>query len=281
MPVSPWKSSKSFCEIEDEGENTVQKVRPIRNIRVFIKSMMRNPNICIRQITRRFHSFRDLVIKLSAEHPPISVLQIGANDGVNGDPLGDLILNETEKIKALLIEPQNAAYGRLSQRYASSPHVVCLNAAIDKKTGNRTMYSIDPQIVVQKTGLMLDDSIGSFDHHFVLRFLKRKMRRFNITLYDHEIEALITEETVLGIPLKQALEKSGTLQPEVVLVDVEGFDAEIVRMVLDDGLRPQLIQYEHSNLPYGERRRLSARLIQEGYWLWADRSDVWGQKVGH
>lgn len=252
----------------------------IRNIRVFIKSLLRNPNICIRQMTRRFHSFRDLVIKLSAERPFISVIQIGANDGVNGDPLGDLILNETEKIKALLIEPQSGAYGRLSQRYASSPHVVCLNAAIDKKPGNRTMYSIDPQIVAQKTGIMLDDSIGSFDHHFVLRFLKRKMRRSNIALYDHELESLITEETVLGIPLKQALEEANILQPDVVLVDVEGFDAEVVRMVLDDGLRPQLIQYEHSNLPYGERRRLSARLIREGYQLWADRSDVWGKRWG-
>lgn len=252
----------------------------IHNIRILIKSLLLNPNICIRQITRRFHSFRELVIQLSAEHHPISVLQIGANDGVNGDPLGDLILNETEKIKALLIEPQSAAYGRLSQRYASSPHVVCLNAAIDKKPGNRTMYSIDPQIVAQKTGLMLDDSIGSFDYHFVLGFLKRKMRRSDNALYDHELESLITEETVLGIPLKQALEEAEILQPDVVLVDVEGFDAEVVRMVLDDELRPQLIQYEHSNLPYGERRRLSARLIREGYRLWADRSDVWGQKVG-
>lgn len=143
------------------------------------------------------------------------------------------------------------------------------------------MYSIDPQIVAQKTGLILDDSIGSFDRHFVFRFLKRKMRRSNIALYDHELESLITEETVLGIPLKQALEEADILQPNVVLVDVEGFDAEVVRMVLDDGLRPQLNQYEHLNLPYGERRRLSARLIREGYQLWADRSDVWGQKVGH
>ena len=255
-------------------------MRPIRNIGVFIKSLLRNPNIRIRQTTRRFRSFRDLVIQLSEERSPISIVQVGANDGVNGDPLGDMILNETEKIKALLIEPQSAAYGRLSQPYASSPHVVCLNAAIDKKPGNRTMYSIDPQIASQKTGLMLDDSIGSFNYHFVLGFLNRKMRRSNITLYDHELESLITEETVFGIPLRQALEESDILQPDVVLVDVEGFDAEVVRMVLDDGLRPQLIQYEHSNLPYDARRRLSARLIREGYRLWADRSDVWGQKVG-
>ena len=251
---------------------------PIRNIRVFIKSLLRNPNICVRQMTRRFRSFRDLVIQLSEERFPISIVQVGANDGVNGDPLGDLILNETEKIKALLIEPQSAAYGRLSQRYASSPHVVCLNAAIDKKPGDRTMYSIDPQIASQKTGLMLDDSIGSFDYHFVLGFLKRKMRRSHTALYDREIKALITEETILAIPLKQALEEADILQPDVVLVDVEGFDAEVVRMVLDDGLRPQLIQYEHSNLPYGDRRGLSARLIREGYRLWADRSDVWGKR---
>lgn len=119
-------------------QNRIQKVKPIRNIRVFIKSMMRNPYICIRQMTRRFHSFRYLVIQLSAERSLISIVQIGANDGVNGDPLGDLILNQTEKIKAVLIEPQSGAHGRLLQRYARSAHVVCLNTAIDKKLGNRT-----------------------------------------------------------------------------------------------------------------------------------------------
>lgn len=244
-----------------------------------IKSLLRNPNIYTRQLTRRFRSFPELVKQLSSERPLLSVVQIGANDGVSGDPLGGWILMETEKIKALLIEPQSAAYRRLAERYATSPHVICLQAAIDNELGQRIMYSINPEVVAKKTKVVIDDRIGSFDRDVVFRFVRRRLNKSNCLLTDDEIQSLITEEAVEALPLKEAMKKTGVLQPDVILADVEGFDAEIVRMVLDDGLRPHLIQYEHAKLSNTDRRSVSNRLIHEGYRLWANRSDAWGQKL--
>ncbi len=263
---------KKWMRLHIQAHWLVVRVKKSLPIRFFIKALLYNPNIFARQMMRRFYRFRELVTELSAERP-ISIFQVGAND-----PLGELILNGVEKIRALLIEPQRTAYSRLSQRYRQSPHVTCLNAAIDKEPGSRTMYSIEPQAVAQKTGRILDDSIGSFDRQFVGRYLKRRLRNARPALSDFEVEALITEETVPTMTLKQAMEEAGILQPDVFLVDTEGFDGEIFWMALDAGLRPTLIQYEHKHLTADERQNLSEPLMREGYQLWADRSDVWGQK---
>ena len=90
---------------------------------------------------------------------------------------------------------------------------------------------------------------------------------------------LITEETVCTTTLLDALFEAEIDQPDVILVDTEGFDAEIMHIALDAGVRPILVQYEHKHLADRDRRSVSGRLIREGYQLWTDHADVWGRRV--
>ncbi|MCS1410951.1 MAG: hypothetical protein M2R45_04146 [Verrucomicrobia subdivision 3 bacterium] len=254
-----------------------RKLKRALGVRFSSRALARNPNVYLRQLTRRFHSFRELVGCLAAERP-ITILQVGANDGITGDPIGDLVLNEPEKIRALLIEPQRAAFARLSQRYAKSTHVKLLNVAIGKEAGQQSIYSLN-QTVAQKNGRTLGDDLGSFNRSHILRHLNQAKRKAGLALSEKELEALIVEETVSVMPLSQALEEAGFPQPDVFLVDTEGFDAEIIRMMLADRWRPQLLQYEYSNLSASDRRNISESLRRAGYRLWADHADVWGQNI--
>ena len=85
---------------------------------------------------------------------------------------------------------------------------------------------------------------------------------------------------VPAITLTQALVGTGIDHPDVLLVDTEGFDAGIVHIALDAGMRPNLVQYEHKHLTNRGRRCISKRLMRNGYRLWADHADVWGQLSG-
>lgn len=252
----------------------IRKLKRAIGFRFSMKAMVRNPNIYLCQATRRFRSFHGLVDELATARP-ISIIQIGANDGVTNDPIGELILNCPEGIRGLLIEPQRSAFERLSRRYARAPHITCLHAAIDRKAGTRCMYSIDRQSAAERLRRNVSDGIGSFSR----RHVETVLRANSPVLSDHEIDALITEETVPVTTLEEALSGSGFSRPDVMVVDTEGFDADIIQIALEAGIRPTLFQYEHKHLTRSARRCISNRLMREGYRLWTDHADVWGQRA--
>ncbi|WP_417514037.1 FkbM family methyltransferase [Minwuia sp.] len=253
----------------------IRKIKRALGIHFSSKALARNPNICLRQYARRFRSFGDLARDLT-DRQKVTIVQVGANDGSANDPLGRMIAAHPERIaRALLIEPQTDAFGRLSGRYAGQAHITCLNAAIDRTAGERPVYSIDKDAVEARIGQRMSDGIASFDRSHVASVLRANTDG----LTDAEIDELITSEVVAVTTLAAASAEVGTDQPDILLVDTEGFDAEIMRMALEAGWRPALLQYEHKHLSPQDRREISSRLMAEGYRLWADHADVWGQRA--
>ena len=162
------------------------------------KALARNPGVYLRQGFRRFQSLSDLLEDLTNKRP-IAIVQIGANDGE--DALGDLIRNRSDRIaSALLIEPQRAAFDRLVERIGECGVVVCLNVAIDRQAGERTLYSVG-----QNDQRQLGDSIASFDR----RHVESEIRHVTRTYSDSEIDALIATEKVQTILWRRLSVKDG------------------------------------------------------------------------
>ena len=253
----------------------IRKLKKAMGIRFSVKALVRNPNVYLLQSTHRFRCFPGLVEMLASKRP-ISIVQIGANDGVTNDPIGELVLNRPGRIRGLLIEPQRGAFHRLSQRYGDAPNIVCLRAAIAGKPGTRRLYSVNRSTVAEKLPGGVSDGIGSFDRQHVETILRSRAPG----LPPQDINVLITEETVPAITLLDALSEADIDEPDVLLVDTEGCDADIVHGALDAEVRPALIQYEHKHLTNTARRSVSKRLMRNGYRLWSDHADVWGQRAG-
>lgn len=243
----------------------IRRLKHAVGIRFSTKALARNPGIYLRQACRRFRSLGDLLDDLTNERR-ITIVQIGANDG--SDAIGDLIRNRSDRIeKALLIEPQCSAFDRLVARIGDRSAVVCLNAAIDRQSGERTLYSVGPHSHKQ-----LGDSIASFNR----RHVEREICHATKICSDSGMEALIASEKVRTVTLKEAAAAAGIGRPDVLVIDTEGFDAEIVRMALEAVWFPKVIQYEHKHLKRDDRFSLSETLSRHGYYLWADHADVWG-----
>lgn len=254
----------------------IRRLKRRLGIRFSTKALMRNPGICFRQYLRRYQSFTGLAEALATRRP-VSIVQIGANDGSANDPLRHLFATQPARIaRALLIEPQTGAFHRLSERYADAGAVYCLNAAINRAPGEATIWSIDKPAVAAKLGRAQSDGIASFDRAQVANALRMAGGDFS----ESDLEALLITETVRVVTLEQAAAEAGINQPDILLVDTEGFDAEIMDMVLTAGWRPALLQFEHKLLTQAQRGALSKRLRSQGYRLWADHADVWGQRVG-
>ncbi len=244
----------------------IRKLKRACGIRFSIKALCRNPGVYLRQMTRRFRSFRDLLDEIT-DQTRITIVQVGANDG--SDVLGNLIRDRRDRIeRALLIEPQRTAFDRLVERTGKFENVVCLNAAIDVQSGVRVLYSLRPE-----AGRRLGDGIASFERKHVEYEIRSRMN----VRFDCQLESLIKEENVPLLTLKDATTGAGIQVPDVLMVDTESFDAEIVRMALQAGWRPAVIQYEHKHLAQGDRDDITRKLRQCDYCLWADHADVWGR----
>ena len=247
----------------------IRKLKRACGIHFSTKALARNPGVHLRQTFRRFRSFRNLLDELADERR-IAVVQIGANDG--RDALGDLIRDRPDRIeRALLIEPQHSAFQRLIRRNEGLGEVVCINVAIDRHPGERTLYTLKPD-----AGGRVGDGIASFDRQHV----EKEIRAGTDARSNSEVAALIVTETVSVATLEDAASGAGIGHPDVLMVDTEGFDGEIVRMALEAGWLPAAIQYEHKHLANSERRDLSRELERRGYRLWADHADVWGRRAG-
>jgi len=252
----------------------IRKLKRALGINFSTKALARNPDIALRQYLGRFWRFDDLAKTLSARQP-VTIVQVGANDGSSNDPLGRMIAAHPERIaNALLFEPQASAFGRLAERYRDRENIICLNAAVDRQPGEQKVYSVDREAASKAIGQPISDGIASFDRNHVVRVLTDNAPG----LTESDVEMLVTEQTVQVTTLGDAAAANGIAAPDILLVDTEGFDAEIMAMALDAGWTPKLLQYEHKHLSTSDRRALSGRLRGLGYRLWADHSDVWGQK---
>lgn len=253
----------------------IRRLKRALGIHFSTKALARNPDIALRQYLGRFRSFPDLAAEL-LDAAPATIVQVGANDGSANDPLGRMIAARPDRIAlALLFEPQSAAHARLAARYEGKDNIRCLNAAVGRESGSQTVWTIDREAASEVLGRPISDGIASFDRGHVETVLRDNAPY----VAPDDLHGLIRSEEVRVTTLNEAASEAGVGEPDILLVDTEGFDAEIMRMALEAGWRPKLVQYEHKHLSPADRRELSGRLRAEGYRLWADHADVWGQRA--
>ncbi|MDF1720661.1 MAG: hypothetical protein P1U65_08300 [Minwuia sp.] len=252
----------------------IRRIKRALGIEFSAKALARNPAIYLRQWRLPKRRFPELVEAALAGTAKVSLVQVGANDGATNDPVGTLLLARPDQFSAaLLIEPQGPAYGRLSARYADVPHIHCLHAAIDREPGERPLYTLDRDAASRRLGRTVSDGVASFDRGHLVWIL----RTYDPAISDADMDALITATPVPVMPLTDALAQAGIAPPPtIMLIDTEGYDGEIIRMMAEADIWPNLIQYEHKHLQPNERTHISRLLLGQGYRLRADHADAWG-----
>jgi len=185
--------------------------------------------------------------------PPRSLVQIGANDGLTDDPVDDLI--RRHDLLAVRVEPLPEPFAKLRARHSGEPRVRTVQAAVDAIDGDRPIWRVEAP-GDQQTRL---STIASFDRSVIEKHHARYSSRGG-RLVQQRVRVISPASLV-----REFMPEADGI--DILQVDTEGHDAVIVRLFLDAGLRPRLINYEHNNLRGADDADCLNRLRSQGYLL--------------
>ena len=162
----------------------------------------------------------------------IKVIQVGANDGVQNDPLRYFI-KRGYLFNAILIEPIPFYFEKLKKLYKDNNNISLINAAISKTNTTRKIYFIPPSIADEMNGDGPNNDWahgqGSFDKNIIIYWIKKNS--FRGQNYRDNINKYIDSITYLEL---QPLQLS-TFQifPEdlFLIIDVQGFELDVLKTV--------------------------------------------------
>ena len=189
----------------------------------------------------------DALIK--AEKSPFFI-QVGANDGIRLDPVRESVLKH--HMRGILIEPLPDIFAQLQKNYKGQDQLIFELAALSNTDGSAILYRVRPDAPVGDWA----HGIASFKRQHVVNHLKHDVSDF---------DRYIIEEKVPTITVKSLLEKNKLSDIFLLQIDTEGFDFEIIKMFLNSGVIPKIINFEHAHIKSSERTECAALLSKIGY----------------
>jgi FkbM family methyltransferase len=192
-----------------------------------------------------------LIDAFAEAHPAASFVEIGANDGESEDLLRGHIRGG--RWTGVMVEPVPHIFERLRANYDGVAGVTLENCAIADREGLMPFFHLRPS---DEPGLPdWYDLIGSFSRENVLS------HRDEIP----DIEERIVETQVTTLTFDALCEKHSIDRVDLILVDTEGYDAEILKRIDLAAHRPRLVIYEHYHLGEAVQADLLSAFARAGY----------------
>jgi len=193
--------------------------------------------------------FDDVVCRRIFEvGPELTFVQVGAFDGVTGDPLRKYI--DRCGWRGVVVEPQAPAAHQLRELYRGNDRIVILQAALDGESGSRTLYTVESQTTPRWAG-----GLASF-------------QREHISKHSDLIpglETMIREDYVDCITFEEVLECLPDERIDLLQIDTEGADGYILSLFPLDRVQPSIVHWEVKHLSTVQREECLDRLARFGY----------------
>jgi FkbM family methyltransferase len=183
-------------------------------------------------------------------------IQIGANDGMRDDDFRSYIMGYSWE--GILVEPQPGPFARLVQNYQGRTGLRFENAAIGNSSGVMTLYGF--------SGAMGDiqlDVFTSFDYDRVRGVKEHNKIPWEIERFD------VPTMTFHGL-----LSKYNVNKLDILIIDAEGYDFQILKMIDFAAVCPAIIQFEQTNLSPADKVACYRMLVEKGYRLAQHHRDV-------
>jgi len=153
----------------------------------------------------------------------VYLLQIGSNDGIDCDPIHDIVI-ANEKIFCYFIEPQREIFEILMKNYCHiKQRSVFINNAIFE-TNNKVKLFKNSKGTSGNSSLLLRKNLGD---------------RTNFNKDNYELVDGITFETLLN--------RYNIINIDIIIIDTEGYDLNIIKQIMSSSKRPKIIFSEKPN----------------------------------
>lgn len=182
-------------------------------------------------------------------YPAAKFVQIGANDGVLADPLRRHILKHGWR--GILVEPIPHIYAQLRKNYEGVPRLIFEQAAISEVDGERSIFRID----TANGNVALLDALTS---------LSREALQIHATSIP-DLDKKIIEEKIQSVTFDTLCRKHGFAGLDLVMIDTEGYDHEILKIIDLARYSPAVLIYEHVFLSPADRLECRKLVETHGY----------------
>lgn len=178
------------------------------------------------------------ILKLDQEKP-LTVVQIGSNDGVTWDPIFKIAIKR-KNWNLLLVEPIPYLFAKLKENYPKEPRFTFENAAINDGT-TQPFYFI-------REGALVHERIDTDWYKQIGSFRKEHLKKH----FDINIEKYIEELEVKGLTLEQLFIRNNIEKLDFLHIDAEGYDWKILSQLDLEKFTPHLILFERKHLSVQE-----------------------------
>lgn len=191
-------------------------------------------------------------------------VQIGANDGVQHDPINKLIVKNVGW-KGLFIEPLPFIFKRLKENYRNDSRFIFENKAIAKEVGVASFFYVSSKIKEVVGDCYIDyDGLSSFNKDHIVKHIDDKFKTY------------IVEEKVETSTLEKIFDIHKITKIDLLVVDTEGFDYQVLCQFNFEKYRPNTIYYEHIHLSDKENKLAKDLLFKNNYSLKSDFNNTLG-----
>jgi FkbM family methyltransferase len=188
---------------------------------------------------------------MQASTRPLRFVQVGANDGVYGDPLRAYV--ERHLWHGILVEPQPDVFARLVENYRGScENLIFENVAISPDEPILRLYRVPGQQVLPGQKIQDALTVTSTNPSVVAR---------QGGVSEDRLESV----DVPALRLDALIIKHGFQDFDLLQVDCEGFDGEVIRSLDLNRFRPSLIQFEHGHMRRKDLAATEELLSSHGY----------------
>ncbi|MGA3081670.1 MAG: FkbM family methyltransferase [Terracidiphilus sp.] len=198
----------------------------------------------------------DYLFDVARSQRDVFVLQVGANDGQRHDELNPFI--HRCRWRGLLLEPLPDVFTILQSNYAGRKNITLVNAALSDRDGEMTLYRVRPG----------PDVPGHFQE--LASFYRDQVVKHGSAL--PEIDRHVIAETVKAISFPALVREHCIERIDVMVIDAEGYDFEILKMMDIRLFRPRLVLYEHFALSGEDRDSAALLLASLGYKVYQIRN---------
>ena len=197
-------------------------------------------------------------------YPRAFFIEIGSNDGEQHDHLQPWI--RSSGWTGLMVEPVPYVFERLRRNYGGLERITFENVAIADRDGRLPFYHLREADPEERDRLpSWYDGIGSLSRANVLAHRR----------HIPDIGERIVRSEVPCLAFESLCRRHDVTTVDLLVVDAEGYDAEILRHIDFSARRPRLVVYEHFHLEPDDRSACRSALEYHGYETMEEGFDTW------
>ena len=179
--------------------------------------------------------------------PDLFFIEVGANDGITVDPLYELIIKY--RWNGILIEPNPLMVGALKNTYVNNTNLIIEECLISEKDGIIDFYyNGDNNTTLHNT---LCESYANM--HF---------------------GAAAKAVPTLSLTFDSLLKKHNVNKVDLLMIDVEGYDAALLKIFPYHIIKPKLVRAEHTHIFHNNDtiEEMESFLTEQGYECFLDEN---------